>query len=86
MHTHITHKTPIHTHTSHTHTSRTHTHTHTHTQTCTHGTHTTHTQVGEWMKFAITELEVFCRKYEEEETRELEKVKQRLVIEQHCYL
>jgi len=46
----------------------------------------THTQVGEWMKFAMTELEVFCQKYEEEETRELEKVKQRLVIEQHCYL
>ena len=34
-------------------------------------------QVAEWIKFSVTELELFCKKYEEEEKKEREKVMQR---------
>ena len=34
-------------------------------------------QVAEWIKFSVTELELFCKKYEEEEKKETEKVIQR---------
>ena len=38
-------------------------------------THThTHTQVAEWIKFSLHELEIFCRKFEEEEEREKKKI------------
>ena len=35
------------------------------------------TQVAEWIKFSLTELELFCKKYEEEEKKEVEKIIQR---------
>jgi hypothetical protein len=31
-------------------------------------------EVAEWIKFSVTELELFCKKYEEEERKETEKV------------
>ena len=34
-------------------------------------------QVAEWIKFSLTEMELFCKKYEEEEKKEVEKVIQR---------
>ncbi|CAI8001256.1 Ras association domain-containing protein 2 [Geodia barretti] len=34
-------------------------------------------EVAEWIKFSLTELELFCKKYEEEEKKEVEKVIQR---------
>ena len=35
--------------------------------------------MAEWIKFAIPELEVFCRKFHEEEQREMKKIKRRFV-------
>jgi hypothetical protein len=34
-------------------------------------------EVAEWIKFSLTEMELFCKKYEEEEKKEVEKVIQR---------
>ena len=41
-------------------------------------------QAAEWIKFAIPELEIFCKKYEEEENREVEKLRQRYVCLSVC--
>ena len=39
--------------------------------------------MAEWIKFSVTELELFCKKYEEEEKKEKEKVIQRFVSHHH---
>ena len=36
--------------------------------------------MAEWIKFSVTELELFCKKYEEEEKKETEKVIGRSVL------
>ena len=39
-----------------------------------------HLQIQDYIKFSLHELEIFCKKFQEEESKEEEKIKKRLVI------